>query len=1314
MLKRYFIAVALLAVGWLTWGCTPPVPSYDVPPDDPANSPLPGPERDPNSNNAPLPPGGQREPAPGDVATISATSAFVATGVADESNKNQVTMTLGTQASLTVEKVTWRISEVRDKRGHLLWDISGPTSSLKAFGGLVTATDKRTATFTPADLVTEPLDVIITITAPLAGGTTARLTGDNEFLLASFTLEVRPPSGALSVAAAVFPGAITINGSVPANRTATLRAVIVGGSPLLAADRPDFPAVGQPIYDIQWFSDTIALPKDNQAFRLDDNDGDGVADTIISERTVAAEAPAGPRLYKVSVRDARGNEATGVAVLTVNEELKVRAVLAPAVFVGNETGLRPQLTATASGGTGKYTYTWTTEPVIDGLFDAPQGTGQTITFQASKLGGQQVTFVVTAEDDAGNVAIARVRRGESSSDIPQPPPPPPPIPDPLAVSIRNTPDCVLAGQSIILDATVTGGVQPVTWQWTQTCSGLFSDDKVVAPYWTAPISPAQCVLTLTATDNVGTIVSSPVGIEVKIPTVSFVAGTSAPGESVGIHTIAVVLSVPNTCSPAVTAGAITVQVTDAGGGTAGPGDFLPIGVTTLTFPAGSTDGAGPTIPLRVTIINDPIDEPVETINLKLGTITGIAQLGSQVTHTVQIQDDDLAGITIAQTGGTTEVDENGPTSDTYTITLDTQPTANVIITVKPNAQIDIGAGPANAITLTFTPANWNIPQTVTATAVDDMVDETSPHMGLITHTVSSLDPIYNGASVANVTPSITDNDTQGFVLSALNVLVTEGGTATFTVALATEPTSDVFVDVARISGDSDINVQSGASLTFSPANYSVPRTVTLAAELDADTQNGSAIIRIRSLGIPDATVTATEVDVNTQNLIVTGSPVTVPEGGTAQIFVRLLYNPLGPVTVNVARLSGDTDITVASGATLLFTAFDYFLPQAVTLAAAEDADVLNGTAVIRVSSAGIPDVDVTAIENDNDTQSFIITGAPVTVPEGGTATIQVRLAANPLGNVTVTVAHFSGDADISVVGGASLTFNGGNYSTNQTVTLAAAEDADTANGSAVIRISGGGISPVTVTATESDNDTPAVIVTESGGSTVITEGGATDTYSLVLGTQPASNVIITVQPNAQVDLGAGPGTAVTRTFTSGNWNTPQAITVTAVDDRLVESLAPATHAGLITHSAGGDAAYAGIAIAGVTAQITDNDTATVAFSTASSSVGEANIVHTLLVKLTLSASGTGTVATAVPIVASVTDALTGTATSGVDYEAVGIVPITFVAGSGDNAQQTFALSIKHDTDVEGNETIDVDLAVGSGPASLGAQSTHQVTILDND
>lgn len=61
--------------------------------------------------------------------------------------------------------------------------------------------------------------------------------------------------------------------------------------------------------------------------------------------------------------------------------------------------------------------------------------------------------------------------------------------------------------------------------------------------------------------------------------------------------------------------------------------------------------------------------------------------------------------------------------------------------------------------MTFTPANWNVPQTVTVTAVDDNVIE-GFHLSSISLTVTSTDTNYNNRVVAPISVAITDNDYQ--------------------------------------------------------------------------------------------------------------------------------------------------------------------------------------------------------------------------------------------------------------------------------------------------------------------------------------------------------------------------------------------------------------------------------------------------------------------------------------------------------------------------------------------------------------------------
>ena len=115
-----------------------------------------------------------------------------------------------------------------------------------------------------------------------------------------------------------------------------------------------------------------------------------------------------------------------------------------------------------------------------------------------------------------------------------------------------------------------------------------------------------------------------------------------------------------------------------------------------------------------------------------------------------------------------------------------------------------------------------------------------------------------------------------------------------------------------------------------------------------------------------------------------------------------------------------------------------------------------------------------------------------------------------------------------------------------------------------------------------DNDTAGITITPSGGTTAITEGGATDTYTVVLNSQPTADVTIAIANGSETRTNVP-----SLIFTAANWNVAQTVILTAVDDATTEG----NHQGTITHSvSSADGKYNGIPIASVTAAITDNDT----------------------------------------------------------------------------------------------------------------------------
>ena len=80
-------------------------------------------------------------------------------------------------------------------------------------------------------------------------------------------------------------------------------------------------------------------------------------------------------------------------------------------------------------------------------------------------------------------------------------------------------------------------------------------------------------------------------------------------------------------------------------------------------------------------------------------------------------------------------------------------------------------------------------------------------------------------------------------------------------------------------------------------------------------------------------------------------------------------------------------------------------------------------------------------------------------------------------------------------------------------------------------------------------DTIGFTVTDTGGSTTVTESGSTDTINVSLTSQPTGNVVINVTSD---DTGEATVAPAVLTFTPTNWNTAQTVTVTGVDDALTD------------------------------------------------------------------------------------------------------------------------------------------------------------------
>ena len=99
--------------------------------------------------------------------------------------------------------------------------------------------------------------------------------------------------------------------------------------------------------------------------------------------------------------------------------------------------------------------------------------------------------------------------------------------------------------------------------------------------------------------------------------------------------------------------------------------------------------------------------------------------------------------------------------------------------------------------------------------------------------------------------------------------------------------------------------------------------------------------------------------------------------------------------------------------------------------------------------------------------------------------------------------------------------------------------------------SGGGYSgvtagTVTVTIAEDDEARKGVIVTPTA--LTVAEGGASARYTVVLGTEPTGTVTITLGGLVDAKAESLVVTPTSLTFTRGNWNKSQPVTVRAAED----------------------------------------------------------------------------------------------------------------------------------------------------------------------
>ncbi len=707
------------------------------------------------------------------------------------------------------------------------------------------------------------------------------------------------------------------------------------------------------------------------------------------------------------------------------------------------------------------------------------------------------------------------------------------------------------------------------------------------------------------------------------------------------------------------------------------------------------------------------------------------------TVTVTTSDNDLAGFTIVQSGGTTAVTEPA-TTDHFTVVLNAQPLADVVLGVSSS---DLTESSVSSSSLTFTTLNWNIAQTVTVSAVDDLLVD-GPRNSTITVTINdaSSDNAFDPVADQSITVSTADNETAGIsiVQSGGTTEVSEPDvTDTFTVILTAQPLSDVVLAVAG-SDDTEATVSTSA-LTFTTVNWNVAQTVTVAAADDV-LVDGSVTSTI-AVAVDDAAsddafdpvadqtigVTTADDDVASFVITQTGGATAVAEPGTSDTFtIRLGSQPLTNVVLDIT--GGDTTEANVIPSALTFTTANWNVAQTITVTAVDDVLVdgaVASTLTVSVRDATSDDafdlladqtVSVTTADNDVAGFSIVQSAGSTSVTEPDTTdTFTVVLTAQPLGNVVFDVS--SSDTTESTVSSGLLTFTSANWNVAQTVTVSAADDFlvdGTISSTVTVAVSDASsddafdpLADQTVSVDTADNDVPGYAILESGGSTAVTEPNTTDGFTVVLTAQPLANVAFNVSSS---DTTASTVSPAVLTFTHANWNVAQTVTVTAADDSRVDGPQTSTITVAVDRISS-DNSFDNLADRIVSVTTADEDVLTLSISAADADADE-NSADTGIWRVTRNTI-IGTTTVQIQVDAGSTATATDATKSGSSLPSLTPGSTGTVVIPAGQTHADITLTPTADIHAEADETIRFNL-LADPSYTVGAQANATVTIGRND
>ena len=850
---------------------------------------------------------------------------------------------------------------------------------------------------------------------------------------------------------------------------------------------------------------------------------------------------------------------------------------------------------------------------------------------------------------------------------------------------------------------------------TLSQTGTFSldpiQDAIDEPDETVVVDGSTTVSGISVTDTMVTITDDD-----SAPAVTLTLSDDPIGENGGATTVTASLS--HASSEATT---VTISVDPNSPATSS--DYSISTNRVLTIAAGQTATAGT---VTITAADNDIDAPDKTVKVK-GEATNPLGTADPSDITLTITDDDMRGVTLSETD--LDLEEGG--DGTYTVVLDSEPTAAVTVTPsRSSGDSDVTVSGS----LTFTASNWNTAQTVTVNAAQD--SDPDDDTAVIGHSVAGGD--YDSHDAESVTVTVNDDETasNGVTLTAGPTSLAESDSATTVTVTATLNGStrdvDTLIAVNVGSGTATVGVDFAAVSAFTitiPANtLSQTGTFSLDPIQDAIDEPDETVAvdgstTVSGISITDTTVTITDDD-SAPAVTLSLSDDPIGENGGATTVTALLSHASSEATTVTISVDPDSpassaDYSISTNRILTIAAGQTSSTGTVTITAVDnDIDAPDKTVQITGDAAnvlGIADPsDVTLTIADDDVRGVILSRTSLEIDEGDSGIYTVALNSEPTAAVTVTPTRTSGDSDLSVSG--ALTFTADNWDTAQTVTVSAAQDSDADDDTAVIghSVAGGDYADLvaeSVTVTVNDDETASNGVTLTAAPTSLTESASAATVTVT-----ASLNGSTRDADTPVAVNVGSGTATV----GADFAAVSAFTITIPANTLSQtgtfSLDPIQDAidePDETVAVDGSTTVSGISVTDTAITITDDDFApTVALMLTPTTIAESDDPQTNDIeehKTTVTATLSHASSTATAVTVSVVPSAPADSD---DYELSDNRILTIAAGAIASSGTVTIRAIDNDED-EADRTF---LVEGSAINSqgIGTVSGVNLTITDDD